>query len=157
MTPFQAAMKFIAKWEWMDRADGAYTNDPKDPGGETKYGVAKSSHPTVVIRDLTLAQALEIYYKDYWLKFGLDSLPYPFAVAVFDCYVQHRPAVVQGWLKSCSDVQSLLEVRRIFYLSLIARNPSLERFRKGWLNRLNDLSKYCSILAQESAVKDAAV
>lgn len=149
MTPFQAAMKFVSKWEWKDSPSGMYTNDPKDPGGETKFGVAKASHPDLNIRLLSLEQALQIYYTNYWVKFGLDSVAYPLSVAVFDCFVQHRPNVVQGWLKSCSDVQSLLETRRIFYLSLIAHNPSLERFRKGWLARLNDLSKYLAILAQE--------
>ena len=69
MSNFTQAMKFVSKWEWMDKPDGAYTNDPKDPGGETKYGIAKSSHPNIAIQDLTLVQALEIYYQDYWIKF----------------------------------------------------------------------------------------
>lgn len=149
MTPFQAAMKFVSKWEWMNRPDGAMTNDPKDPGGLTKFGVAQASHPNIDLKQLTLAGALEIYHLEYWQKYQLDTLPFPFSVAVFDCYVQHRPSVVQGWLKSSPQIQELLEVRRVFYLSLIAHNPSLERFRKGWLARLNDLSKYLAILSQE--------
>src|SRR6266446_5348720 len=103
MTSFQTAMKFVSKWEWMDRADGAYTNDPKDPGGETKFGIAKKTHPDLEIANLSLDQALKTYYSEYWLKFQLDSLAYPFSVAVFDSYVQHRPSVVQSWLKTQGD------------------------------------------------------
>jgi lysozyme family protein len=143
-------MKFVSKWEWMDHPDGAYTNDPKDPGGETKYGVAKASHPQLDIQHLSLAEAMDVYYKEYWLKFQLDALTFPFSVAVFDCFVQHRINVVQGWLKICPNIQSLLEARRVFYLSLIQKNSSLFRFKNGWLARLNDLSKYCAILQQES-------
>lgn len=151
MTSFQAAMKFVSKWEWQDRPDGAYTNDPKDPGGETKFGIAKNSHPNENIKDMTLARALDIYYQEYWTKFNLDSLAYPFSVAVFDSYVQHRPSVVQTWLKlSANDIQKLLENRRIFYLNLVGKFPSRLRFKNGWLARLNDLSKYVAILTHES-------
>ena len=33
--------------------EGGYVNDPKDPGGETNFGVAKRSHPDVDIKNLT--------------------------------------------------------------------------------------------------------
>jgi len=148
---FIKAMKFVSKWEWMDRPDGAYTNDPKDPGGETKFGISKASHPQLDIQHLTLAEAMDIYHKQYWLQYGLDALAFPFSVAVFDSYVQHRPSVVAKLLKDADgDLRQFLELRRIFYLNLIGHNSSLLRFKNGWLNRLNDLSKYCSILAQET-------
>lgn len=150
MTPFQTAMKFISKWEWRDQPDGAYTNDKVDPGGETKFGISKSAHPTVDIQSLTLAQALDIYYQDYWLKYGLDSQAYPLSVAIFDSYVQHRPAVVEQLVKGASgDLQKFLELRRIYYLNLIGKNPSLLKFKNGWMARMNDLSKYLAILSQE--------
>jgi hypothetical protein len=146
---FTQAMKFISKWEWMDRDDGAYTNDPKDPGGETKFGISKRSHSDVDVANLTLANSLQIYYQEYWLKYGLDSQSFPFSVAALDTYVQHLPGVAAKLLKdSEGSIQKLLEGRRIFYLNLIGKNPSLLKFKKGWLNRMNDLSKYCSILSQ---------
>lgn len=149
-------MKFVSKWEWKDRPDGAYTNDPKDPGGETKFGIAKASHPDLDIKNLTLAQAMNVYYNEYWVKFGLDALAYPFSVAVFDSYVQHRPSVVAKLLKDAAgDQRQFLELRRIFYLNLIGHNASLLRFKNGWLARLNDLSKYLAILAQEQTPPSA--
>lgn len=143
-------MQFVAKWEWMNRDDGAYTNDPKDPGGETKFGISKRANPTLDIKNLSLPSAYTVYFDQYWTKFGCDLLPFPFSVAVFDSYVQHRPVVVAKLVKDASgDLQKFLELRRIFYLNLIGKDPSQLRFKKGWLARLNDLSKYCSILSQD--------
>ena len=39
-------------------------------------------------------------------------------------------------------VEQLYDVRAQYYTNIIARNPKLESFRKGWINRLNDLKKY---------------
>lgn len=151
MTPFQAGMKFISKWEWMDRADGAYTNDKVDPGGETKFGISKRANPDLDIANLTLVQAMDVYYKKYWQAFNLDAQAYPLSVAVFDSYVQHRPTVVAKLIKDASgDLQKFLELRRILYLNLIGANPSLIKYKNGWLARVNDLSKYLAIVAQEN-------
>ena len=62
MTKFDKAMEHIFKWE------GGYVNDAKDPGGETKYGICKRSHPTVDIKNLTKDQAKVIYKREYWDK-----------------------------------------------------------------------------------------
>ena len=42
--------------------EGGYVNDPDDPGGETKYGIAKKSNPDVDIANLTIEEAKKIYY-----------------------------------------------------------------------------------------------
>ena len=33
--------------------EGGYVNDPKDPGGETNYGISKRAYPDVDIKNLT--------------------------------------------------------------------------------------------------------
>jgi len=68
-------------------SEGGYVNDPRDSGGETKFGIAKKFYPNVDIKNLTVAQAKEIYLKDYWTKSGCDALPYPFALCLFDSAV----------------------------------------------------------------------
>ena len=65
---FEKAFMFVLKWE------GGYTNDPDDPGGETKYGISKRQYPYLDIKHLTLEQAKDIYYKDYWLKAKCDLI-----------------------------------------------------------------------------------
>ena len=55
--------------------EGGYVNDPKDLGGETKYGITKRFYPDVDIKNLTIEEATEIYKKDYWYKNRVESLP----------------------------------------------------------------------------------
>ena len=55
--------------------EGGYVDHPSDPGGETKYGIAKRSHPKEDIKNLTKERAAEIYEKDYWIPSRASSLP----------------------------------------------------------------------------------
>lgn len=50
--------------------EGGYSNDPNDPGGETKYGISKRSYPNVDIKNLTLDGAKAIYRADFWDVLG---------------------------------------------------------------------------------------
>lgn len=53
---------------------GKYHNDPKDPGGETKYGISKRYHPHVDIANLTEAAAIHIYMTEYYAATGIVRL-----------------------------------------------------------------------------------
>ena len=82
----------------MDAEGGAtYTNDPRDPGGPTKYGVAlnfdrgsipdKDGDGDVDARDVQLleeADALVIYRDRYWRPGKCDALPDALALAHAD-------------------------------------------------------------------------
>lgn len=46
--------------------EGGYSNDPKDPGGETNWGISKRSYPTVNIAKLTKEEAIAIYKRDFY-------------------------------------------------------------------------------------------
>lgn len=54
--------------------EGGYSNDPKDPGGETNHGitvgVARSHNYQGSMKDLPKSLAQDIYYKDYIVKPG---------------------------------------------------------------------------------------
>jgi len=54
--------------------EGGYVNDPDDPGGETKFGISKRSHPEEDITNLTEARAREIYYHDYYMKLRIPEM-----------------------------------------------------------------------------------
>lgn len=64
--------------------EGGYVDNPKDPGGETKYGVCKRSYPDLDIKNLTLEKAKEIYCKDYWDRCKCNLLPDCLAIIVAD-------------------------------------------------------------------------
>jgi len=53
--------------------EGGYVNNPRDPGGETKYGICKRDHPMVDIKNLTPEQATAIYRAEYWTCGGIHS------------------------------------------------------------------------------------
>lgn len=72
--------------------DGAYHNDPKDPGKETKYGISKKWHPHVDIASLTEDAAVHIYMTEYYATTGIVRLTeLVTATKVFDMAVNLGP------------------------------------------------------------------
>lgn len=138
---FGEALKFTLAHE------GGYSFNPNDPGGETKWGISKRYHPNVDIKNLTQQQAYDIYLNEYWNPIGGDNLPYPLCVVAFDTAVNPGLGDALKWLK-LSQGQTwtgLLQLRRNNYQNLVSSNPSKRVDLKGWLNRCNDLQKYCEI------------
>lgn len=64
--------------------EGRYVNNPKDPGGETNWGISKRSYPTVDIRRLTREGAKDIYRRDFWNRINADRLCDGVAFQLFD-------------------------------------------------------------------------
>jgi lysozyme family protein len=62
MTSFDKAFAYTMEWE----GGSKFTNDPDDPGGATKYGVSKRSHPDIDIENLTEEAAKTLYALNYW-------------------------------------------------------------------------------------------
>ena len=76
--------------------EGGYVNDPKDPGGETNFGIAKRSHPDVDIKNLTKEGAKEIYKEHYWDRNKVESLSEDLRHIYFDmCVNQGRGRAVK--------------------------------------------------------------
>ena len=137
--------------------EGGYVFDPKDPGGETKYGISKRAHPSVDIKALTPDQAGAIYKANYWNPISGDALPAGVALIVFDMAVNQGarraaitlqtavgakadgaigPKTIEA-VKSRSPValiQKIAEMRTELYLGM--DNATEERFEKGWIKRL---------------------
>lgn len=126
-------MEFILKWE------GGYSNDPNDPGGETKYGISKRSHPEVNITKLTLDEAKEIYRSKYWVPLGCNDLDSPLDLVVMDTGVNMGPGRAKDFLNNSEDWKEFLILRIKHYMKLKDKYP---RFIFGWLNRVMDLYTY---------------
>lgn len=142
-----------------------YVNDPQDSGGETKFGIAKNSHPNLNIRGLGLAGAKVIYSTKYWGSIKGNELPDKLGICVFDAAVNHgtKRAIVflqralglveDGILgpqtlakaKSIDEkviIAKYLSVRQKFYNDIVASNSSQSKFLKGWSTRVLELERY---------------
>lgn len=81
---FSTSDRFAQVFKVLIGVEGGYVNSPNDPGGETKFGISKRSYPHLNIKMLTVDQAMEIYWTDFWLKLGCDKLPKGLDRFVFD-------------------------------------------------------------------------
>lgn len=55
----------------------------------TKFGIAAMSYPNLDIKNLTVAQAKEIYKRDWWDKMGMDRYPAALTFQMFDAAINH--------------------------------------------------------------------
>ena len=139
--------------------EGGYVNDPKDPGGETNFGIAKRSHPDVDIKNLTKEGAKEIYYEDYWCANKVPYMPGDLKHIYFDmCVNQGRGRAVKILQRAANAKGAGLKVdggmgpktlaamkdveldrvrayRVKYYADLVTRKPDLEKFYFGWFRR----------------------
>ena len=93
--------------------EGGYVDDPQDRGGETKFGISKRSYPDVDIKNLTLQDAKEIYYKDFWnvRKMNLDHVPLEVAVELFDTGVNIGSSTTRKMLQKALNLLNRVETR----------------------------------------------
>ena len=123
-----------------------YENDKDDPGGETRWGIDKRSHPNVDIKNLTEEQAMEIYWNE-WLKYACDHLPQPIDWIFFDAVVNCGLSRALKFMNvSGRDPKKFQNERRGFYNRLAEQKPVLKKFLRGWLARVDDLSKATGLI-----------
>ena len=80
-------MNFDQAFKHIIGVEGQYSNDSRDPGGETKYGISKRSYPGLDIASLTLDEAKRIYKKDYWDAGKCVQIPSEIRLLYFDSLV----------------------------------------------------------------------
>lgn len=157
-TDFEDAMKFVFE------AEGGYTNDPNDPGGETNFGISKKAYPNEDIKNMTLERAMEIYMRDYWIPCKCDELPRAYAISLFDSAVNQGVGTaikilqralggltVDGVIgpKTLAAVQAakprkqavFLAQRLVAYHELMTNRPQLNAFALNWFHRVVALAK----------------
>lgn len=173
MNIFKAAVEFTLRHE------GGYVNDPKDPGGETNFGISDRRDgkidgqadingdglPDVAISKLSVTQAEQIYYRNYWIPCRCDYLPPSVAVVLFDTAVNcgNRRAIqmlqkvigvkedgvigpmtinAANKLDAFGTSRLMADERLAFYREL----KTFSRFGKGWTKRVQELVAHITIL-----------
>ena len=139
------------------RHEGGYVNNPKDPGGETKFGISKRAYPQVDIKNLTVDAAKEIYKRDYWDRAQCDKLPPYLAYVLFDAAVNSGIGQAIRFLQRALNLAddgvigplTLAAVQRLDAESIAARYlgqrlmfmtklSTWDEFGKGWSRRVAD-------------------
>jgi lysozyme family protein len=165
MAKFEPAVEIVLEHE------GGYVNDPRDAGGETKYGITKRYYPSLDIKNLTKAKAKEIYKRDYWDANRLGEInSQRIANFALDTVVQHgygpkllqqivnalraQKILVDGkigteTLKAINGLPSEglfilkgLELRKAYIEKVIKNEPQLEAFRAGFMKRLSSFGSF---------------
>ena len=130
------------------RHEGGHVNDPKDPGGETKFGISKRAHPSINIASLTVDEAKAIYRRDYWDRINADALPPAMRLLVFDAAVNQGVSAALAMLQSAKGPLAIGQVPEKDLLIRYAK-ARLTRYRatknftlygSGWLGRLMDVT-----------------
>lgn len=145
-------------------AEGGYSNDPNDFGGETKYGISKRQYPHLDIKNLTIEEACDIYLKDYWNKYRINEIKDQIiANQIFLMFVNINPktvgVIVQSAIAHCGGVLLIDEVIgsksialinslhqewlsdyiRVelvqFYVNQVTMDKSQLKFLEGWIRR----------------------
>ena len=140
--------------------EGGYVNDPKDPGGETKYGISKRAFPNVDIKSITKEDAKKIYMDNYWTPSKSESIPEDLRLIYFDMVVNFgiRGAgrvlqracngknkdkikvdgrVGKNTIKACKNLEPdrLRAYRVLKFGHIVYKNPVMEKFWYGWYKR----------------------
>lgn len=143
--------------------EGGYVNDPRDPGGETKFGIAKRSYPNIDIRNLTREAAIEIYRRDFWARVSGDTLPRAFAFQALDAAVNHGIGNAVRWMQRAAGVAddgvigplTLAAVARTDAADLVlafnaerlefyAKLATFDTFGRGWTRRVAGNLRYAA-------------
>ena len=142
-----------------------YTNDPVDPGGETKFGIAKNANLNVDVTRLTWDQAINIYYDKYWLAGSCDKLPSRVAALHFDACVNNGISRANKMLQAAIGVtqdgdigpitiqqvskmndivlcEKLCDARLSFYKNIVSNNPSQVKYINGWTRRVEEMRTF---------------
>jgi len=132
---------------WLfDHEGREYENDPDDNGGATKYGIDQRSHPQVDIKNLTEEEATKIYWNE-WVNDGCEHLPSPIDWLFFDACVNCGIGRASAFLKDSNrDPKKFQDERIGFYNRLAQSKPRLGKFLKGWIARVEDLSKQVGLV-----------
>lgn len=158
--------RFQACLDEVLRHEGGFVNHPADPGGATNLGITQGtlsewrgkSVSVDDVRNLTVAEAGEIYHARYWQPIRGDALPPGVDLAVFDGAVNSGPGRSARWLQQALGVaqdgiigpETLAAVGRAKPATLIieicdARMAFLRSlstwptFGKGWTARVNEV------------------
>lgn len=125
--------------------EGGYVFDPRDPGGETKFGISKRWNPTIEIKKLTRVDALIIYRMEWWERYNYGSLESQEIAADMLCLAANiGPLEAHKILqRALNTLGSGLKVDGVIGPMTIAAERAIADSQKlSWLVKLNAVHYY---------------
>ena len=120
---------------WGEKGD---RYDSQDKGGRHKWGISQRANPDLNFDTLTKEDAKSIFKRRYWDAIGADDLHPSIRATAFDAAVNQGPGFARKALQdSGNDPEAFNQLRADRYTRIAERDPSQERYLKGWMNRLN--------------------
>lgn len=132
------------------KSEGGYTNDPNDAGGPTNYGITLKDYQAYVkktgtatdVKNMTVAQAKNIYKSKYWNAVNGDNLPSGVDYTVFDYGVNSgvsRANRIYAQFKTLKpeDIINKINDERLTFLHGIRGGSDWTHFGKGWASRVS--------------------
>ena len=102
-------MNFDLAFDALLGHEGGYVDNPKDPGGATRWGiterVARANGYMGSMRELPVATAKQIARREYWDAVKADQLPAQLRYAVFDAAYNSGPTQSIKWLQRALGVK----------------------------------------------------
>jgi len=141
--------------------EGGWVNDPDDAGGETNMGITRARYPNLDIKNLTINQAKEIYFNDFYKPLKLHYINNDLlALHIFDMAVnagrktavkllqelligvdpdgQIGPVTSQAvyYAENSVDMAAAYIAKRYERYYTVSTYRNNKKFLKGWINRV---------------------
>ena len=120
---------------------GAYSDDPRDPGGPTRWGVTlkalevQRGEPCTAadVEALSEGSALYIYREDYWDAVGGDALPAGVDLMSFDTAVNQGAGRAARFLQAAAgvDVDGVVGPLTIAAVKASSADALIDRIRQA--------------------------
>jgi len=150
---FNEVMHHIFKYE------GGFVNHPQDPGGATNMGITigtlegwrkKPVHVSDV-RNLTKAEAMQIYKANYWDKVRGDERPSGLDLVAMDGAVNSGVSRALKWVPITSKKDPIVQIdlsldTRLNWLKTV---ETWKTFGKGWTSRIADVRSTAKRIARD--------
>src|SRR5574341_696256 len=137
---FKDAIEFVLEEEGLCNDKDAKA----DLGGLTCYGISSRKYPEFYVggRRPARDEAIQVYFVDYWQKFGCDKMTWPMNVIVLDTGINMHTSIVEVLQKNSLDWQYFLFRRILQYLLIVKLNPQMLQFLRTWIGRVYRLYRF---------------
>jgi len=139
-------MTFDEAFDILIGHEGGYVTHPRDPGGETKFGISNRAYPALNLKALTLGQAKAIYRRDYWGPAGCDLAPAALRFDLLDMAVNSGVKVAIKTLQRAAGVSDDGLIGPTALSALFQSDPKAlqARFNGARLMMMTDLETWPS-------------